>query len=150
MLTLGELTLFMKASAARARTEVTLETHKVLAEVAKDAEALIGQELPQWPPLAESTIAEKQRLGYTGQVSATDPLLRTGELRGSIESDAERTATGVEGVVGSNSKVALYQEMGTAKIPPRPFLATAMMRSEDRFKEELGLFAHELLSPGVR
>lgn len=150
MLTVRELAMFFEASAARAKRDLTLETLKHLGAVARDAEALIGQELDVWPPLADSTVAEKERLGYTGQVSDTDPLLRTGELRGSIEADAEGTATGVEGVIGSNSQVALWQEMGTAKIPPRPFLATAMARSEGKAVEQFGELAVELLSPGIR
>ena len=150
MLTLGELAAFMTTSAARSRAELTLEVHKVLGEAAKDAEAMIGTERADWPALAESTVEEKTRLGYVGHVSDTDPLLRAGELRGSIESDAERSGSTVSGVIGSNSKIAAYQEMGTSRIPPRPFLSAALIQVQPKFEEELGLFAVELLSPGVR
>lgn len=151
MLTCGEMALFFRASAVRVEAELTLETHKLLADIAKDAEALIGQERPQWHDLAPSTVAEKERLGYTNQISPTDPLLRTGEMRGSIESDAEKGDFWVDGVIGSNDKVALYQEMGTKTIPPRPFLAAAMIINLPKKSEvAFGEFGLELLTPGVR
>jgi len=60
------------------------------------------------------------------------PLLRTGEMRDSIEIDApHHEAPGVVvGYVFSNNPIARYQEMGTEHIPPRPFLSTAAMGCE--------------------
>lgn len=96
--------------------------------VAKD---LIGQQLTTWPALAAATVAEKQRLGLTGRVSATDPLLRTGELRDSIS----HVVDGRRAVVGSDDPVAIYQETGTSRMPPRPFLSTAaVLVGEDTAK----------------
>jgi hypothetical protein len=66
--------------------------------------------------LAESTQAERVRLGYT----PNDPLVRTGELlRDSIK--IEYDSLGFR--VGSEEPVAEYQEFGTARIPPRPAIA---------------------------
>lgn len=150
MLTFGEFASFLDAAAARAHPAMALETHHLMAEVEAHAKDLIGRENPEWPPLAESTIAEKTQLGYTGQVSATDPLLRTGDLRASISSSAEMTGIGAEGVVGSDSEIAKFQEIGTSRIPPRPFLGLAMMKAEPHAVEEFGHLAVELLTPGVR
>ena len=149
MLTIGELALFFEGKAAHARHGLLEVTHHLMKEVAKDAKSLIGHELDRWPPLAESTIAEKQRLGYVGQVSGTDPLLRTGDMRETIKAHAELTASGAEGVVGSGSKIALYQEVGTHRIPPRPFLAEAMAHIEHKAKHEIELFGAALLRPPV-
>ena len=99
-----------------------LEQAAVIVET--EAKAEIGQEMPEWPALAVATVSEKERLGYTGHVSATDPLLREGTLRDSIS----HTVDGRTAVVGSDDPVAIYQETGTNRIPPRPFLGSAAFR----------------------
>ncbi len=85
---------------------------------------MIGNGVAEWPALASSTVAEKERLGYTGRLSATDPLYRTGELRISIKCDVE----GHTVRFGSTDKVAPFQEHGTSRIPPRPFITATMHR----------------------
>jgi phage gpG-like protein len=85
---------------------------------------MIGEEIREWADLAPATVEEKQRLGYTGQVSATDPLLRTGELRLSIGHTVEEHGV----ILGSTDPVAPYQEWGTDRIPPRPFIGATMSR----------------------
>ena len=99
----------------------------LLVETAKD---LIGTEDASWPPLAPSTVEEKRRLGYTGRVSETDPLLRTGSLRASIVAQSEAAGLGRGTVlIGSPDPVAAYQEFGTDRgIPPRPFIGAALFR----------------------
>jgi hypothetical protein len=106
----------------------------------------IGHEMPQWPALADRTIAEKTKLGYVGHVSPTDPLLRTGEMRDSIHIAVERLSL----TVGSNSEVARWQELGTSRIPPRPFIATAAMASLPYAHDVFGKIAISLLVPGKR
>jgi len=76
--------------------------------------------LPAWAPLAEATQADRVRQGF----SPDEPLLRTGEMRDSI---GHAVGDGVA-VVGSNSDKAVWQEMGTEKIPPRSFLGGAALR----------------------
>ena len=99
---------------------------RLLVETAKD---LIGTEDPSWPPLADATVEEKERLGYVSQVSETDPLLRTGSLRASIVTQSQVTTLGRGAVeIGSNDPVAEWQEFGTRTIPPRPFIGTALFR----------------------
>jgi hypothetical protein len=89
------------------------------------AKAAIGREHAEWPKLAESTLADKEHHGFP----TPKPLLRTGEMRDSIE----YTVHGLEGSVGSNDPVAVYQELGTSRgLPPRSFLRSAAIASEDK------------------
>jgi phage gpG-like protein len=85
---------------------------------------------PAWAPLAESTVADRVAQGY----SPDEPLLRTGDLRDSISSEVE----GLEAAIGSTSDVALYQELGTSRIPPRPLLGPAAIRNERLMLTSLG------------
>jgi hypothetical protein len=70
-----------------------------------------------WAPLAQSTKEDRIRKGY----SEDDPLLRSGELRDSIE----YVVMLPEVVIGSPLDIAVWQEMGTEKMPPRSFLGSA-------------------------
>jgi hypothetical protein len=81
------------------------------------AKASIGHYSYNWPPLADSTIARK---------SADTPLLETGALRDSIEA----TVFLDRAYVGSNDQNAVYQELGTSKIPPRSFLLSSALASK--------------------
>jgi phage gpG-like protein len=87
--------------------------------VCEEAKRVLGTYDYGWTPLAPSTLARKMM---------NTPLLETGELRASIEWNS----TGNQGFVGSNSDKALWHEFGTARIPPRPFLAGAAMAMEDK------------------
>lgn len=148
MLTLEEFAEHLRLAAFKARNYIDVPTEVVMKAAAEDAKSLIGQELSEWPALAESTVAEKERLGYTGAVSATDPLLRTGELRDSIKADAELSPGGAIGMVGSNDPIAEYQELGTSRIPPRPFMSLALRRAEPLASKTFGEFAVEILTRG--
>ncbi len=69
-------------------------------------------------------LAESVRDGLAepeGAGAHDKPWRRTGALHASIQS----TASGLEAAVGSNDPAAAPQEMGTSRIPPRPFLAPA-------------------------
>jgi hypothetical protein len=92
--------------------------------VEKKAKSAIGKEHEMWPDLAPSTIVDKQAQGFP----TPKPLLRTGEMRESIG----HVAIGNEGYVGSNSPIAVYQELGTKHIPPRSFLVSSAISSEDK------------------
>lgn len=147
MIELSELVAWLRASAdqmpLRLRAEHEHNAHTVAAEAAE----YIGHEIPEWRPLAASTVKEKTDLGFVGRYSATDPLLRTGEMRDSIEGRADHDGF----VVGSTSKKALWQEMGTSRgIPPRPFLALALMRNTEHLADRYGrLAAMALIPPGT-
>lgn len=79
-----------------------------------------GHYQPGWAPLAESTLKDKADKGFP----VPSPLLRTGAMAESYKKELE--LADLEVVVGSESKVALWQEMGTSRIPPRPVLSLAM------------------------
>lgn len=98
-------------------------------KIEKDAKEIIGHyqrsdtgPFPEWEELAPSTKADRVSQGFT----PNDPLLRTGELRNSIRHEVR----GHSVAVGSDLDIAIYQEMGTATIPPRPFLRVAAFRSK--------------------
>jgi len=86
-------------------------------------QAAVGP-FPKWQQLAAETQAERARLGYT----PNDPLLREGTLARSIQFTIE----GNTGYVGSDDPVAAYQELGTVRIPARPFLGPALFVNEYR------------------
>jgi phage gpG-like protein len=85
--------------------------------VAAEAKRVIGEGYPEWPALSPETLARKMM---------NTPLLETGELRASIEWNSH----GNEGHVGSNNDKAVWQELGTSKIPPRSFLMGAAVHME--------------------
>jgi HK97 gp10 family phage protein len=87
--------------------------------VAGEARRVIGTYDLGWPQLKESTQADRERKGYP----PNEPLLRSGELRDSIEYTIKEPGRLAE--VGSNSDIAVYQELGTSTIPARSFLAGA-------------------------
>lgn len=95
--------------------------------VATDAKSRIGHYQDGWKRLAPSTVAEKTRLGFAGVPlqggdGGDNPLLRTGALRESIETEATAHML----VVGSASDILKYQEWGTRTLPPRPVLLPAL------------------------
>lgn len=88
-------------------------------EQVKPAEIMERALAEQAQALAE---AVRERLSEPqGAGSHDTPWVRTGALRDSIAA----TANGLEAAIGSNDPAAAPQEMGTARIPPRPFLAPA-------------------------
>jgi phage gpG-like protein len=94
------------------------------------------EHFPAWPELADFTKQDRVAKGFT----ENDPLLRTGELRDSIG----HAVRGFEAVIGSTSDVAVYQELGTDRIPPRPFLGPAVVENE----EALRALWHDVLLRG--
>lgn len=109
------------------------------AEYAKD---LIGHQQPSWQPLAESTIRQKGRLGF--RAPDFEPLLRTGEMRDSIKG----ISNGLTGTIGSDDPTLLWQELGTATIPPRPVTPLAVIDYVIPFLEvQCGALAETLLNP---
>jgi len=106
--------------------------------VQKQAKEAIGKDHEMWAPLKAATIADKARKGY----ATPKPLLRTGELRDSIQYQVH----GHEGAVGSDLDRAVWQELGTSRIPPRSFLVSSAIASEDRIHRMAGAVAVGALS----
>lgn len=121
---------------------VTIEQHRALEEAAvvveTEAKAEIGTyqgdagPFPAWQPLAPSTVEEKTKLGYA---PPDNPLLREGDMRDSIE---HTVVSPHEAQVGSNSDIAVYQELGTVTIPARSFLGGAAHRKGPEVAEIIG------------
>lgn len=89
---------------------------------------------PAWADLADSTESEKAKLGYP--VDA--PLLREGDLRDSIEHEVNGSLRHLEAIIGSKSDIAEYQEFGTDRIPPRPFIGPAAFSQKHKIQKILG------------
>lgn len=159
MLTLQEAADFFAASAARCEEELSGIVTAVVTDAAVRARGYIGnyQEgwLMGWERLSSATlygfqhpsggwIFGKEDLGYS---PPDNPLLREGDMRDSIEFRSE----GMFGETGSDSKIALYQEMGTPgalyPIPPRPFIAKGMMEAAYELEPLAETVAMSLLVP---
>lgn len=143
MISFGEYAEILRRNATQVRPRLEVGLAKVGELTKTMAAEYIGHEMPEWPPLAPSTITEKTRLGYVGHVSATDPGLRTGEMRDSVQVDV----AALEQVVGSSDKKLLWFELGTVRQPPRPVLALAAQRSLPYAEDVFGEIAVRLLVP---
>ncbi len=146
-----------------ARQEITalVEVEKALDRVAKHvqdaAKAELGAYQPQkidyetgefsneWDSLAESTKADRLKKGFTPD----DPLLRTGQLRDSIERETQHfeAAIGVKdgphvdyetGEIKNVGDIAVRMEYGYQWVPPRPFMGPASFNIGARIDHELG------------
>lgn len=144
MMSFGEFAQQLERAAVRARNEIDIPTEALMEHVKIEARAMIGHEHAEWPPLSAATLADKAAKGF----AVPAPLLRTGEMRDSIECEAELSPEGAIGVVGSPDKIALYQELGTSRgIPPRPFLSTSLVKAQPEAERVFGEFAQTMLIP---
>jgi len=90
---------------------------------------------PAWPQLAESTIKQKERAG-----GGEDPLIghyvhkKGGRAGGQLRNSILVKVGEMEAAVGTNDKVGEYQEFGTSRIPPRPFLRPALYQEQEFIK----------------
>jgi hypothetical protein len=96
-------------------------------------------DFPAWPALAPATLAAHDRLG-----SGDAPMIGAGDLAGSIG----HTVQGLEAKVGSTSRVMVYQELGTSRMPPRPVLGPAAIRNRALIHDTLRRAAVEGLLHG--
>ena len=98
-----------------------------------------------WDELADSTKADRVGKGF----SENESLYRTGELKESVHTEVE----GYKAVVGSDSDVMVWQELGTERgIPPRAVLGPAGCRKARIVVNVLGetLFQHLIGKPLIR
>lgn len=110
--------------------------------IQKEAQDEIGEyqssvgPFPAWEELSETTLADKEAKGF----SIPNPLLRTGDLRNSIQYEV----SAFEAIIGSTSPIAAFQEFGTNStgwgvgIPPRPFIGPAAYKCQKKIVEILG------------
>ncbi len=87
---------------------------------------------PRWPELAKSTKKERAHKGY----AENEPLLRTGEMRNSIEITI--SPNGLEAQIGSDNDKAVWHELGTSRAPPRPFLQPAAVEMAPKIQRAAG------------
>lgn len=126
----------LSSDSASIATGLEASFRVIVKEIEETAKEEIGVYQPAygpfdaWAPLAGSTKAERVRQGY----SEDEPLLRSGELRDSIESDI----VGLTAIIGTKSEIGLWQEVGTSHIPPRPFIGPAYVRKTDSLMEAIG------------
>lgn len=118
---LAEFAAFAAIGGAMHRTveageRVAIEAMAAL--ICDEAKRVLGSYDYGWQQLAPSTQADRVQHGFP----ANEPLLRSGELRDSID---YTVISNHEAEVGSNLDVAVFQELGTIHIPPRSFLAAA-------------------------
>lgn len=131
----GEFLAAFAIGVHEAREHALEEAAKI---IEKEAKRVIGTYDYDWPQLADATQTDRANKGFP----PNEPLLRTGELRDSIEHTVH--AEDGEADIGSDSDIAVYQELGTAgggwggPIPPRPFLAGAAAHKTDEVVEEMG------------
>lgn len=125
----------MSSASASIATGLESNFRVIVKEIEETAKEEIGIYQPTygafdaWAPQAESTKADRVRRGY----SEDEPLLRSGELRDSIQSEV----MGLAAIVGTKSEIGLWQEVGTAHIPPRPFIGPAYLRKIDPLREAI-------------
>ena len=142
-MTPGEFAARLQWAAVRAKTELDIPVEAVVEAAAEKARAAIGTYGYGWPQLAASTQADRVSRGY----AANEPLLRTGEMRGSIGHMAALSAEGAEGVVYSTDVVAVWQELGTSRgIPPRSFLMQSLLRSDPEIEAAFTAFVASLFA----
>jgi len=89
---------------------------------------------PAWEPLVESTVEEKERLGFA---PPDNPLWRTGEMKDSISHEVDND----EAVIGSDDPVMVFHEFGTSKMAMRPVLGPALVRNLEIIGAVLGKFS---------
>jgi hypothetical protein len=91
-------------------------------DLVRHAQAMIGTEDEGWAALAASTVAEKERKGWTGRVSATDPLYAEGGYRLSFGFRIDEKGL----LWGTTDPVAPFLEYGTMRMPARPVVGSVM------------------------
>jgi hypothetical protein len=121
----------------------------VAAQIAKDATRAAKEKIgidhplsgegfvPDWEPLAESTITRKENEGY--DVPAY--LYREGDLKDSIGAPIEDKRSGFVVTLMSDSEVMAYQEFGTTDghVPPRSVIGLTMYQRAPIYAELLGM-----------
>jgi phage gpG-like protein len=108
----------MAAAAADIEAAKRAAIEEACVIVEERSKGLMGHPNDHWPPLAPETLKRKD--------GVNTPLLETGEMRASI---SHTVIDSSHGEVGSNLDRSVFIEMGTSRIPPRPFLSLAAHQS---------------------
>jgi len=140
-MSLSEFAIHLAEVAATEAVEIQKGLGRAAEVIEKAAKKQIGHyqpavgPFPAWAPLAESTQAQRERLGYT----PNDPLYRSGELKDHITHTVEafEAMIGVkEGDVDERGTdigdIAIWMELGTRRVPARPYLGPAAYRTKKK------------------
>lgn len=120
-----------------------------LAELAARLERGIGEEvLRRAAERGAGVLAEGVRARLSGAPGGAHdaPWVESGRLRDSIGVAVEGGADGARAVVGTSDPAAVPQEMGTARMRPRPFLAPVA----GEMGEEAARVAGRVVAAGLR
>lgn len=127
---IGEFVAFMSRQVA----SLPAAQHAALAEGAEiirlEAQSYPGSYQPGWASLQPETIAHK--------AAGDSPLRETGEL---ADSYGAKVVDANHAAVGSDDEKAIWQELGTPRIPARPVLALAGATKET---EAVKAIAHRI------
>lgn len=110
--------------------------------VETEAKRVIGTYDYNWVELADATKEDRVSQGFP----ENEPLLRTGEMRDSIEHRVEGDTVHI----GSDNDKAVWQELGTVTIPPRSFLKGAVEHKLAEIEEAIGRTVVAHLASGGR
>lgn len=91
----------------------------------------------EWAELADYTKYDRVRQGYT----PNDPLLRSGKLRDSVESEVKSHLFEHVAVIGSKEQIMVWQELGTSRIPPRSVFGAEAYINRKKIEEVIGISA---------
>lgn len=102
---------------------------------------------PAWELLADSTLAEKARLG----LPSPSPLLRSGELQDSITFETQVSPASAVVILYSTSEYAPVQELGggPSNIPPRPFIGPVPFERQEVWEHFIGTKITANIIPGT-
>jgi hypothetical protein len=157
MMTCGEAAEFLQLAAERLPEMCEGITASVVGLAAVRAKGYIGEDQGDWEPLSPATLDGFRHLNGTyipgkielGFSPPDNPLLRTGDLRDSIEAEV---IDPFSGIVGSTSLKGLWQEMGTEgaqyPIPPRPFISKGLLETVPEAETLIEESMMALLTPG--
>lgn len=143
---MNELSLFGLATALTASIERISKNNKkalkaIAVRIEKTAKSEIGHyqksygKFPAWAQLADSTIADKTKNGYS---PPDNPLLRTGEMQDSIKHEVNES--NLSAIIGSTDPKMLFHEFGTSKMTMRAVIGPAAFRNR-KFIEKKALTA---------
>ena len=143
MMSCAEFAAKLGIAAEAAHAGLVAPTETLMKDVAVKAKAALGTYSYGWPELAESTKEDRVKKGF----SANEPGLRTGEMRGSVNTMAQPSGGGAQGLVYSGELKALWFELGTSHPqPPRSFLFKSLLLSTPEMARIFGAFAVKILS----
>ena len=140
------------AAELEAAYEVAMEASAILVEATAKAEIGHYQReemgpFEEWAELKDATKQTHVQAIVDGEAAPdageNTPLLVKGDLRDSIKHESGAR----QFVVGSESEIMVYQELGTPEgIPPRPVLGPALYRNSEAVANLVGQAAEDTIA----